>query len=41
MFQLGVPVASIEYIQIIQMSLISTVIWTQMVADGRYVDVLL
>ena len=39
MFQLGVSVASIEYIQIIQMSLMSTVTWIQMVADGRWVDV--
>jgi hypothetical protein len=32
---LGVPVASIEYIQRIQMSLMSNVAWTQMVAmDG-------
>jgi hypothetical protein len=39
MFQLGVPVASIEYIQRIQMSLMSTVTWTQMVANGRWLDV--
>jgi hypothetical protein len=39
MFQLGVPVRSIEYIQRIQMSLMSTVTWIQMVADGRCVDV--
>jgi len=41
MFQLGVPAAPIEYIQIIQMSLMSTVTWIQMVVAGRYVDVLL
>ena len=39
MFQLGVPVAAIEYIQRIQMSLMSTVTWTQIVADGRCLDV--
>jgi len=41
MFQLGIPVAPIEYIQIIQMSLMSTVTWIQMVVAGRYVNVLL
>ena len=39
MFQLEVPVASIEYIQIIQMSLIFYCNMDIDVADGRYVDV--
>ena len=41
MFQLIVLVAPTQYIMIMQMSLMFTVTWRQMVVAGRYVDVLL